>query len=83
MTKGFEIVEIGVEEAVDLGFGIKDCLLLDVALRGRGRDFFYRSMLCKWTTLLARFYIGPFLPMETKFNANIGCVMSLEWSYLR
>jgi hypothetical protein len=31
-TKEFEIVEIGIEEVVDLGFGIKDSLLSNVML---------------------------------------------------
>jgi hypothetical protein len=31
-TKEFEIVEIGVEEGVDLGFGVKDTLLPNVVL---------------------------------------------------
>ena len=31
-TKEFEIVEIGVEEGVDLGFGIEDSLLPNVVL---------------------------------------------------
>ena len=32
MAKVFEIVEIGVEEGVDLGFGIKESLLPNMVL---------------------------------------------------
>jgi hypothetical protein len=32
MTKEFEIIEIRVEEGVDLDFGIKDSLLLNLVL---------------------------------------------------
>ena len=40
MTKEIEIVEIGVAEGVDLGYGIKDYLLPDVVLyRGEGTLF--------------------------------------------
>ena len=49
-VKEFEIVKIGVEEGVDLGFGIKDSLLPNVVLEGG--NYFNRSMSCKWTTLL-------------------------------
>ena len=32
MTKECEMIEIGVEEGVDIGFGIKDSLLPNVVL---------------------------------------------------
>ena len=51
-TGAFEIVEIGVEEGVDSSSGIEDSMLLNlVSIFGGegGGDFFYRSMLCKWT----------------------------------
>ena len=47
--KTIEITEIGIEEGVDLGSEIKDCLLPNMALYGK---LFYYSMLCKWTTSL-------------------------------
>ena len=31
--------------------------------------------------IISEFYMGH-LPMITKFNANIGCVMSLKWSHV-
>ena len=46
-TKELEIVEIGAEEGVDLGSGIKDSLVPNVVLKG---ELFHPSMLCKWTT---------------------------------
>jgi hypothetical protein len=49
-TKELESVETGVEEGVDLGFGIKDFLLQIWCYEG---GLFYRSMLCKWTISLA------------------------------
>jgi hypothetical protein len=54
MTKEFGSVEIGVEEGVvDLGSGIK----LGISQYGViGRELFYHSMLCKWTTSLQILY---------------------------
>jgi hypothetical protein len=49
-TKEFEIIEIGVEEDVDLGSGMKDSILSIVVLQG---EAFYCSKLWKWTTSLA------------------------------
>ena len=59
-----------------------------------GSKILYFSMWCykRGTILLfivvqvdnivSRFYMGH-LSMETKFNANIGRVMSLKWSHVR
>jgi hypothetical protein len=41
MTKEVEIIEIGVEEGVDLGYVIKDSLLL-----------FYHSMVCECRAII-------------------------------
>ena len=38
MIKEFEIIEIRVEEGVDLGYGIKDYMLLNLVLYG-GNSF--------------------------------------------
>ena len=46
-------------------------------------ELFYRSMLCKWTTSLISKFYKAHLPMRTKFDANIGCDMSLKWSHVR
>jgi len=48
MIKAFEINEIGVEEGVDLGFGIKRFFSSQSGVIGA--ELFYHSMLCKWTT---------------------------------
>ena len=61
MTNEFEIVEIRVEEGVDLGFGNQGILYFPMWCH-MGNSF-CRSMLCK-----------GYLPMNTNFNANIGCV---------
>ena len=49
-TKGFEIIEIGVEEGIDLGSRIKDSMLFNLVLQGKS---FFRLMLCKWMMSLA------------------------------
>jgi hypothetical protein len=51
MTKEFGIPEIGVEEGVDTGFGIKDSLYFSIWCYSGGGSF-HRSILCKWTTSL-------------------------------
>ena len=51
-TKAFEIVEIGVEERVHLGSGIKDSSFSFQSSVIRG-NLFHHSMLCKRMTLLA------------------------------
>ena len=76
-TIEFEITEIGDEEGVDLSFGIKDSLLLNV-----GGGLFYCLMLCKWTTSLA-YSTYMILPMKTKLYASRNFVMSLKWSHVR
>ena len=72
MSKEFEIVEM----VVDLVFEIKGSLLPNV-IEGK---LFYYSMLCKWTTSLANMI---HLSMNTKFDVNIGCVMSLKGTHVK
>ena len=47
MTEEFDNAEIKVEEGVDLGFEIKDCMFPNLVLQG---ELLHRSMLCKWMT---------------------------------
>ena len=78
-TTYFEIVEIGVEKGVDLGSGIKDSLLPNVVLKG-GTLLPFNVVLMD--NIISGFYLSHLL-METKFSANIGCVISLKWSHVR
>ena len=79
MTKEFEIIEIEVKEGVALDFGIKDIMLPNVILLGGGVE---ELLILQCCDNISRFYMGH-LPMKTKFNVNIGCVMSLKWSHVR
>ena len=81
-TKEFEIVEIGVEKDVDLGYGIKDCLLPNLVLCGGGGGelFYVLFNVVQVDDIISRFYMGH-LSMKAKFN--IGRVMSLKWSHVR
>jgi hypothetical protein len=76
-TKVFEIIEIGVEKGVDIGFGKKYSLLpnMVLCLGGGGNSSIIQCCYSK-------FYMGH-LPMKTKFITNIECVMPLKWSRVR
>jgi hypothetical protein len=64
------------EEGVDVGFAIKDSPYVDVI----GGNLLLFNVVCV-DNITSKFYTSH-VPIQTKINAHIGCVMSLKWSHV-
>ena len=82
-TENHESIEMRVEEDVDLGFGFKDSMLPIWCIGGGGGEGIFEALDIVWVgEIISKFYMGH-SSMKTNYNADIGYVMSLKWSWVR